>query len=72
MGEWHIGETCNTCGGKVMKIMWGMPLFDGTNEADREGWYIGGCCIDERVSRCECGATSYDHDGQLVDVGTRW
>lgn len=65
MGKRHIGETCSTCGGKVMKIMWGMPTEDDASEAKREG-----CCIDERVSRCECGATSYDHDGQLVDVGT--
>jgi len=46
MGKWHIGETCETCGGRVMKIMWAMPT--------------------------ECGAASYDRDGQLVDVGTGW
>lgn len=72
MGKWHIGETCETCGGTVMKIMWGMPTLGGAAEAEREGWYIGGCCIDERVSRCECGATSYDSDGRLVDAGMYW
>ena len=67
MSKWHIGETCGTCGGKVMEIMWGMPTLEGAREAERKGWYIGGCCTDERVSRCECGATSYNGDGRLVD-----
>jgi hypothetical protein len=28
-----------------------------------KGWILGGCCIDERNSMCECGATAYDIDG---------
>lgn len=67
MGKWHIGETCSECGSKVAPIMWGMPTEEGLAEAEREGWYVGGCCVDERMSRCDCGATSYDDDGRLVD-----
>ncbi len=66
MGKLHIGETCEICGTAVRKIMWGMPTEAGAREAERKGWYLGGCCIDERVSRCECGATAYDADGRPV------
>jgi hypothetical protein len=66
MGKSHLGETCETCGTTVRKIMWGMPIEADARQAERKGWYIGGCCIDERVSRCECGATAYDADGHPV------
>jgi hypothetical protein len=72
MGKWQIGEICTECGGKVARIMWGMPTPGGVAEAERKGSHIGGCCIDERVSRCDCGATSYDRDGQPVDAGKNW
>lgn len=72
MNESHIGETCDTCGTKVMPILWGMPTEEGLADAKRNGWHIGGCCIDERMSRCECGALSYDDDGHLVDAGSDW
>ncbi len=72
MSKWHIGETCTECGSTVARIMWGMPTPEGAAEAKRKGWHIGGCCIDERESRCDCGATSYDRDGQLIDAGTNW
>jgi hypothetical protein len=62
----HIGETCTTCGTTVAPIMWGMPTRDGLIEAKRRDWYIGGCFMDDRMSRCECGARSYDGDGRLL------
>ncbi len=68
MSTAHIGETCRECGSKVAPIMWGMPSPDGLAEAEREGWHIGGCCPDGPVSQCDCGATSYDYDGELVDA----
>jgi hypothetical protein len=69
MGKLHIGEICTECGTKVARIMWGLPTEEGAAEAERKGWHIGGCCIDERVSRCDCGATSYNRDGHLIDAG---
>jgi len=68
----HIGETCTDCGTKVAPIMWGMPSPEGLDEAKRQGWFIGGCTMDERMSRCECGARSYDGDGRLVEGGVDW
>jgi hypothetical protein len=46
--------------------MWGMPTDEGLRDAESEGWHVGGCCIDERMSTCECGATAYDDEGQRV------
>lgn len=37
MGKWHIGETCETCGTAVRKILWGMPTEAGARQAERTG-----------------------------------
>ena len=66
MNTTHIGEICTECGTAVAEIMWGMPTEEGAAEARANGWYLGGCCIDESVSRCGCGSVTYDRDGQLL------
>jgi hypothetical protein len=68
MGKWHLGEICPECDGPVRWIMWGMPMPEDVERAERKGWIIGGCCIDDRNSMCECGATAYDIDG--IPAGT--
>jgi hypothetical protein len=69
MGKWHLGEICPECDGPVRRIMWGMPMPEDVERAERKGWILGGCCIDERNSMCECGATAYDRDGMPAGAG---
>jgi hypothetical protein len=69
MGKWHLGEICPECGGPVRRIMWGMPTFEDTERAERKGWVLAGCCVDDRNSMCECGATAYALDGKPVVAG---
>jgi hypothetical protein len=63
MGKWHLGEICPECGGPVRRILWGLVMAEDAERAERKGWILGGCCIDDRHSMCECGATAYDVDG---------
>ncbi len=53
----------------MRRILWGMPMPEDFERAERKGLILGGCCVDDRNSMCECGATAYDIDGNPVGAG---
>lgn len=64
---------CPRCGGKLVRIVWGMPDPTLMDEAERGQVAIGGCCVpgpDEPspFKECrECGWTLYDDRADWVE-----
>ena len=55
-------KKCPECGGKLLRIVYGLPTEEAFKHAKERGLYFAGCCVDIYKYRCEKCKKSFIED----------
>ena len=61
-------KTCPKCGGKLVKICYGLPSDEGFEKAERKELYLGGCLPRKYVFHCYQCDRSFTDDLSQCDI----
>ena len=56
---------CPECGGKLLTIVYGLPIDEIYEHAEEKGLYFAGCCVDLYKYHCKKCGTEFTKDFKM-------